>query len=392
MLERNYPIHWSQPADPATTTDRIRLLAPLASDAFAQWREEATEVATRSALALTEATGSRGGKPLTAADRKKSIATACEPFPSDLIQALQNDTSNWQKQGWQRPPGSQWIDYEVPSKLYFQQPLKLMPQRSQTTAPTAILLAIDGDGKRGTLRPDRCRALPLMELLHAKAVWCAEKKLNVNLEKRPELTGMDSQRLPLQGTHDHAHWIPLSLFDDRHIDHVLVYAAGGFTSDSVRAIGQLRSAYSKGISKLAISLVGQGTISDIYSQLSRVNGIRSSSLAILRPSNVFESATPMVFRKFLSSHGKKMPENQIREELLERGLPEPSKIEFRSSEELVERKLKGFVLRRQSSKRQPPFERSCGLTLQFSEYVDSVPFALGYASHFGLGLFAALDL
>ena len=149
--------------------------------------------------------------------------------------------------------------------------------------------------------------------------------LNVTLEKLPELTSMDSQKQPLQGSHVHAHWIPLSLFDDRHIDHVLVYAPSGFTNDSVRAIGQLRSAYSKGISKLAINLVGQGTIGNVYSQLSRVNDIRPSSLAIFRPSNVFESATPLVFCKFISSHGKKTPENQIREELVERGFPEPSK-------------------------------------------------------------------
>ena len=162
------------------------------------------------------------------------------------------------------------------------------------------------------------------------------------------------------------------LLDDRHIDHVLVYASRGFSSESVRAIGQLRSAYSKGISKLAINLVGQGSIGDIYEQLSRVSGISQSSLAILRPSSIFESATPLVFRKFLSSHGKKLPENQIREELIERGLPEPVAIEFWPSEELVNRKLKGFVLRRHASKRQPPFERSCGLTIQFPERVETL--------------------
>jgi CRISPR-associated protein Csb2 len=385
----NASFYWSQPADHTTTKDRVRLLAPLDADSFAQWREEATAVASQSAVASAEASAKEKGKALSPVAKSKAIATATEPFPIDLIQALQIDTSNWQKQGWQRPPGSQWIDYEISRDVYIQQPLKLTPQRSQTKNPTAILLAIDGEGKRGTLRPELRRALPLMELLHAKSVWCAEKKLNLNLETLSELTGMNVQLQPLQGSHDHAHWIPLSLFDDRHIDHVLVYAFRGFSRESVRAIGQLRTAYSKGISKLAINLVGQGSISEIYQQLLRVSGVRHTSLAILRPSNVFESATPLVFRKFLSSHGKKLPENQIREELIERGLPEPVAIEFWPSEELVTRKLKGFVLRRHASKRQPPFERSFGLTIQFPECVDTVPFALGYASHYGLGLFQA---
>lgn len=385
----NVAFHWSQPADAKTTNDRIRLLVPLDADSFAQWREEATAVATHSALALAEASAKEKDKTLTPAAMKKAIASATDPFPTDLIHALQNDTSNWQKQGWQRPPGSQWVDYELSRDVYIRQPLKLTPQQSLTKNPTAILMAVDGEGKRGSLRPELRRALPLMELLHAKAVWCAEKKLNIDLGTLSELTGMDAQQKPLQGSHDHAHWIPLSLFDDRHIDHVLIYSSRGFSSDSVRAIGQLRSAYTKGISKLAINLVGLGSVDDIYSQLSRVNSIRDSSLTILRPSNFFESATPLVFRKFLSSHGKKTPENQIREELIERGLPEPIKIDFWSSDELVKRKLKGFVLRRQSLKRQPPFERSFGLTIQFAEQVNAVPITLGYASHYGLGLFRA---
>ncbi|MEI7460271.1 MAG: type I-U CRISPR-associated protein Csb2 [Pirellula sp.] len=385
----NVSFYWSQPADQTTTKDRVRLLAPMDVDSFAQWREEATAVATQSAVASAEASAKEKGKALSPVAKAKAIAAATEPFPIDLIQALQNDTSNWQKQGWQRPPGSQWIDYEMSRDAYIQQPLKLTPQRSQAKNPTAILLAIDGEGKHGTLRPEMRRALPLMELLHAKSVWCAEKKLNVNLETLSELTGMNVQRQPLQGSHDHAHWIPLSLFDDRHIDHVLVYAFRGFSRESVRAIGQLRTAYSKGISKLAINLVGQGSISEIYQQLLRVSGVRPTSLAILRPSNVFESVTPLVFRKFLSSHGKKLPENQIREELIERGLPEPVAVNFWPSEELVNRKLKGFVLRRHASKRQPPFERSYGLTIEFPETVATVPFALGYASHYGLGLFQA---
>ncbi|WP_153559015.1 hypothetical protein [Roseimaritima sediminicola] len=84
-------------------------------------------------------------------------------------------------------------------------------------------------------------------------------------------------------------------------------------------------------------------------------------------------------------------ENQIREELVERGLPEPTEIGFWTSEEMVQRRMKGFVLRRQTSKPQPPFERSFGVTIRFAEVVHRVPISLGYASHYGLGLLRAVE-
>lgn len=380
-------LQWSQPANASTVSDRIRLLAPMESDSYVEWREEAVSVAVQSALALAESNAKN--KKLTSAAKKKATDAAMAPFPHDLVAALQVDTNLWQKQGWQRPPGSTWVDYEVSKELYIRQPLQLKSRHAQFDKPTAILLAIDGEGNRGTLRPTVKRALPLTELLHAKAVWCASNTLNLNLEHVPELTGMQGDKTPLKGTHDHAHWIPLSLFDPLHVDHVLVYAKSGFGSDSLQAICQLRTAYSKGISKLAINMVGQGSIAEIYEQLARVDRVDKRSLAILRPSATFESATPLVFRKFLASHGKKNAENQIREELVERGLPEPSSVVFWSTEEMVKRKLKGYVLRRQPSKRQPPFERSWGVTIQFAELIQAVPIALGYASHYGLGVFRA---
>ena len=96
----------------------------------------------------------------------------------------------------------------------------------------------------------------------------------------------------------------------------------------------------------------------------------------------------MVLRKYLHRHGKKTVEGQIREELKERGFDGLDTVDIWSSQKMVERKLKGFVLRRKSDKAQPPCERSWGTTLTFKEPIDG-PLCLGYASHFGLGMFRA---
>ena len=82
--------------------------------------------------------------------------------------------------------------------------------------------------------------------------------------------------------------------------------------------------------------------------------------------------------------GKKTVEGQVRNELSERGFPDPISIEVWPQQRLVQQKLKSFVLRRGPKKRQPPAERSWGISITFDQQISG-PISLGYASHFGLG-------
>ena len=83
-----------------------------------------------------------------------------------------------------------------------------------------------------------------------------------------------------------------------------------------------------------------------------------------------------------------MVAGQIREELEERGFEEPISVEVWPQQELVERRMIGFVLRRREGKRQPPHEASWGATIRFDN-AQLGPMCLGYASHFGMGTFGA---
>ena len=141
-----------------------------------------------------------------------------------------------------------------------------------------------------------------------------------------------------------------------------------------------------GCAQAAAFAVGQGDVASIYQQLAATGRVADDALAVLKPSSTFVSATPMVLRKYLAKHGKKTFAGQIREELAERGLPNPVSIEPMSNQEMVGLKLKGYLLRRGSKKNQPPHESSWACKLTFDQIVDA-PITLGYASHFGLGLF-----
>lgn len=369
----------------------VRLLGPLEDAIYSQWRSEETEHASLLATQKLKNELAEKGKKASAKNLKTAATKAQSIYPLTLADALQVDTSDWQSEGWARPPGSQWLDYRVPDGMFNNAPLRFETLDPPYDPPQAILLAIDGQGKRGSLRPSVKRALPLMELLHAKAVWYADHKLGADLAALPELTGQDAAGKPLRGDHFHAHWIPLSLRQTGHIDHVLVYSSRGFSKDSVKAITGLRTSYSKGLKKLGVNAVGEGSIADIRNQLLGISSVPPDSVGMLVSGKVFESCTPLVFRKYTSNRGKKRADNQIREELAERGLPEPASIKFWENSRALSAGLKGFVLRRQKKKAQPPMERSWGVTLSFEQIVDSVPLALGYGSHLGLGLFKCVD-
>lgn len=367
---------------------RIRLLAPIAHDEYQAWRAAEVEAAADAAETHAKAKADEADKKFTPAARRKARAKAEAPFPASLIDSLQQDNSKWQSEGWPRPPGSRWTDYELPEDVFSRKPLTPLSQSPTFQRPEAILLSIDGEGERGTLRPRMRRALPLMELLHSESIRHAAKLLSHVPE---QLTGKTASGTPARHDHAHAHWIPLALTKPGTIDHVLVYAPGGFSKEAVQAVSAIRWAYAKGIRALSINMVGRGSISEMHEQLQRTPLKNPATLAVIGTSRTWESATPLVLRKYLHRRGKKTVEGQVREELAERGFPDPIKIDVWSQQSLVQRQLKGFVLRRKPNKPQPPAERSWGISIEFAELISNRSLSLGYASHFGLGLFEAVS-
>ncbi len=371
---------------PDTTHGTVRLLAPCVPRVFDTWRQQAIDSAVEAKLEI--ARGESGD--LKEAAQKKIIKKVVQPYPADMFEALKADNIVWQKNGWPHPPGSRWVDYSLPPNL-FQTTLAISKRlNSSSEPPKAILLSIDGAGESGNVRPLLQRSLPLMEMLHAYAINLAAKRAEPGSNLPSVITGKDHYNKPLKGSHNHAHWIPLSLYGKGQIDHVLVFSNSGFCTPSREAISAITHGYAKGISKLAINVVGVGSISDVYRELSAVGGLFETSTSVLKSGTVFESFTPLVLRKYLSNRGKKTCEGQIREELKERGIQDPLRIETISSSQMVERKLKGFILRRKSGKPQPMAERSWAFRIHFAEPVINVPITLGYGSHFGLGLFHAV--
>jgi CRISPR-associated protein Csb2 len=100
-------------------------------------------------------------------------------------------------------------------------------------------------------------------------------------------------------------------------------------------------------------------------------------------SRVWESLTPFVPPRFLKPRGRNTLLGQINAELASRQLPEVSSVQVDAN---LTRELRHYV-RRRSHGGVPPFaDIGFGLRLIFSERLYG-PLVLGYASHYGLGLF-----
>jgi CRISPR-associated protein Csb2 len=357
--------------------EQISLMAAISPEEYEIWNQQKTQAA----VAPYPLPG--GSKKPTAKllrERDKALA----PYPADLLSCLTKDTSWWKGHGWSQPPGSRRV-------LYWRRSDSL--QVSVTTSPRALhrkpaammLLSLTtSSGNRASL-PHIHRTLPQAELLHRAIVGRAANGARIDC---PSLTGKDAQGELLRDHHRHAHTIPLDLDGDQHIDHVLVYAKGALCDTAQRAIRSLRRTWTKGgVGEIQVAVVGHGDL-EVLRQLP--GKLKANIESVLGPpggARVWRSMTPFVAPRFLKPRGSNSLEGQVNSELASRLLPRAEQVHV--DPELT-RDLRHFVRRRSRGRALPPLEVSYGLRLVFSEPVSG-PILLGYACHYGLGLFAAVD-
>ena len=173
---------------------------------------------------------------------------------------------------------------------------------------------------------------------------------------------------------------------DGRLDHIIVYAPMGLGDAAQFAIRTLRRTWTKGgAGDLQVALAGSGDL-DMLRSLPAPLHLHVNEL--LGPPDgccSWGSTTPFVPPRFLKPRGSNSLEGQINAELTSRGLP--SVEEFEVLEE-VTRSFRHFVRCRQHGGSTPPADVGYALRLRFAEPIVG-PLPLGYASHFGLGLFFA---
>lgn len=330
----------------------IALLAPMTASEYAEWLGQALP-------SKHENNGTR-----------KDKTGKTSPYPVDSLAAVLVDTAFLQGHGWTQPPGSKRVHYYRPPLAT--SPRRIMSSGRRTVAVDTALIALASDTRCGDVLPLLTRALPQAELLHMGLV----SKMGDSF--CPELTGRNADGLPLEG-HRHAVLVPLDIDSDGHLDHFLVHAPMGFGAEAQRALRAVRKTYAKGSAKpLFVTLAGMGMLEDFR----RLGGVLVEALG---ESAIWVSRTPFVPPRHIKKRRHTL-EDQVQAELAARSLPRATRIELIDRAATVTLGFHRFVCRRRDSKRQPPARRFVGLRIELAQPARG-PISLGYASHFGLGLF-----
>jgi CRISPR-associated protein Csb2 len=244
-----------------------------------------------------------------------------------------------------------------------------------------MLLSIGSVSRSKGLLPHVNRALPQAELLH---------RALVSRGPLPVFTGTGEDGMPLRDGHRHTHIFHLDLDGDHHLDHVLLWAPMGFGSRAQAAVRAVRKTFTKGgTDALHLTLVGLGGPAEL-ARLAAPVGPRLRLLWASEPSTTWRSLTPFVPARHLKHRGKDTLEGQLQSELSRRGLPAASSVIVRDPQQDEKARQARHVVRSRQRGPRPPQNCSFVVDLMFERPVSG-PIALGYGSHFGLGLFVASD-
>jgi CRISPR-associated protein Csb2 len=227
---------------------------------------------------------------------------------------------------------------------------------------------------RSTALPAAIDALPLAEQVRRALI-----RNRVGTSHSEASTGKRANGTPLDG-HTHAHYLPTDEDRDGLIDHITIYAPGGFDDADIGALRSLRTIFRSGSRPdVRLTLIESGV----------AGGAESPLFAeALR----WRSVTPFSLPRFPNRGGGKpprprdLPEGQLRRELGLRSLPEPVSI----------RPVEGYVVPDERVICWSEFETTrrngthgnglAGFEIEFAQPVRG-PIALGFGCHFGLGLF-----
>lgn len=283
-------------------------------------------------------------------------------LPDNLLDALSLDTADLRKTGWSQPPAAIKISYLRPIDALRPRPV-LPPATARTVMAVGFLLV-------GRPLPRVEDALRIGELMRVAVM--SECKFAFGPERIPSV--FSGHGLPADNRHRHAFYLPWDGDEDGRIDRVLVYAPDGLDHGHQRALARVRRLWDRDGSDWRLVVESTGTPAAIAGQ-------------ICARTTVWESATPYLH----PWHVKKRfgVEDQLRRECHERGLPSPLTIEPLDEVEIGRgRKRRPIHFRRFRSKRGVAQADRLGSfwRLTFPEPVAG-PVALGFACHYGLGLF-----
>lgn len=377
-LENNLPENisaqknWTAPVEKSQLAEKgepIRLLQPQLPAAYSEW------------AATQNASGDKKVK-----GKKKSSA-----LPASLFDALQLDTADWKKEGWNLPPGARWVEYLRPRDC-FKIALQAKPSVKWNNLPKVARFAVVSK-----VPPSITQSLSLAERFHQALCKIIDGK------NCPSLTGQENGK-PLQDNR-HVYFLPEC---DQHgyVTHMTLHAPMGFDEAACRAFGKLRKVWGTEGFDVKIVLLATGQPEDFF-----------IASPYFHKSRTWVSLTPFIPVRHPKATHSGIAKTDATKNNLQIGSPPHDcwrLLELLASELSISDRLsvanvlltdaqasKGtrikvglrdipcldFQRNRHTGTGTRAGNRGYSLRLEFAHEV-SLPFGFGYGAHFGLGVFA----
>ena len=348
---------------------------------------------SRSSLTDIATEGSRRSRARSGASDSTPRA---HTLPERLVDAHTLDTADYQDRGWSRPPAARGVvDARAPEAA---PDVVALPAVRRCPAPTGrdlptvarFLLA-------GRPLPRIEDSVRIGELMRRAALaqfgWQRDEAKDRRIPLAPwEISGRNADGKPLQDpSHQHAFWLPEDADGDGWIDHVSVFIAGGMNESVRTALDRITRLWLPpkqrceddepepgGMKEWRLALEGFGTPADF-----------ASGTRIFAKSDRWKSVTP-----FLASGHLKASRylGEVRRLLKSRGL-DASDVRVIELPRIVvggtERRAIHFHRFRSRGRETQPDAAGALLCIDWPEPIQG-PLAIGYGSHFGLGLFGAV--
>ena len=317
-----------------------------------------------------------------------------DTLPEQLLDALSLDTADLQSCGWGQPPAAYEAIYarssEAAPGVIPRVRKRIRKGSGMSKSPTVARYLV-----AGRPLPRIEDAVKIGEVMRAAALskfgWDTDEATGRRLPRAPwQISGRDEGNRPLRDpTHPHAFWLPEDADNDGWIDHIVVYVAGGMDPgirsrlDRITRIW-LGSRQSRpgpgddpGVDEWRLALEGLGLPEDF-----------AGASRILASSRRWQSLTPFLAPGHLKKAGY---EGEVRRLLRRRGF----RAETVAVDEIDEIDVGGTPRRalnfhRFRSRGRERRSDSSGALLKIELPGEvSGPLALGYGSHFGLGMFGS---
>ena len=383
-----------RPLDGSPAGDPVRLLAPLTPVAYSTERQRILNDVKRQIVAKAERAPTQRRIDAEVDKALRSKGRQADTLPERLVDALALDTADYQDRGWSRPPAARKVVYarapEAAPRTAARTARRFRASRTARDLPTVarFLLA----GRPRPRLEDTVRIGELMRLAAlAQFGWRTDDAADRRIPRAPwQVSGRAADGRPLRDpAHAHAFWLPEDADGDGWIDHVSVYVAGGMNREVQTALDRITrlwlapkqtsedvDAEPGGVKEWRLALEGFGRPADF------AGGAR-----IFGASRRWRSVTPFLASGHLKAAGYR---GEVLRLLKRRGLATDA-VEVTPRKEVdvggTARRPVHFHRFRSRGREAQPDAGGAFLTIRFPRPIAG-PLALGYGSHFGLGLFA----